>query len=75
MGRRCRGLTGPSPPAAGPARAVTEAAEEALLRTETAVARVSRAEEREHLRQARESLSHSLQVILGTMIGSESARP
>ncbi|HET6667869.1 MAG TPA: hypothetical protein VFG98_11380, partial [Intrasporangium sp.] len=34
-------------------RAVTAAAEEALLRTETAVARVSRAEEREHLRQAR----------------------
>ena len=54
-------------------RAVTEAAEEALLRTETAVARVSRAEEREHLRQARESLSHSLQVILGTMIGSAEA--
>ena len=54
-------------------RAVTEAAEEALLRTETAVARVSRAEEREHLRQARDSLSHSLQVILGTMIGSAEA--
>ena len=54
-------------------RAVTQAAEEALLRTETAVARVSRAEEREHLRQARESLSHSLQVILGTMIGSAEA--
>jgi response regulator RpfG family c-di-GMP phosphodiesterase len=54
-------------------RAVTEAAEEALLRTETAVARVSRAEEREHLRQARDALSHSLQVILGTMIGSAEA--
>jgi response regulator RpfG family c-di-GMP phosphodiesterase len=54
-------------------RAVTEAAEDALLRTETAVARVSRAEEREHLRQARDSLSHSLQVILGTMIGSAEA--
>jgi response regulator RpfG family c-di-GMP phosphodiesterase len=54
-------------------RAVTESAEEALLRTETAVARVSRAEEREHLRQARDSLSHSLQVILGTMIGSAEA--
>jgi response regulator RpfG family c-di-GMP phosphodiesterase len=54
-------------------RAVTAAAEEALLRTETAVARVSRAEEREHLRQARDSLSHSLQVILGTMIGSAEA--
>ena len=54
-------------------RSVTEAAEEALLRTETAVARVSRAEEREHLRQARDSLSHSLQVILGTMIGSAEA--
>jgi response regulator RpfG family c-di-GMP phosphodiesterase len=54
-------------------RAVTEAAEEALLRTETAVARVTRAEEREHLRQARDSLSHSLQVILGTMIGSAEA--
>jgi response regulator RpfG family c-di-GMP phosphodiesterase len=54
-------------------RTVTEAAEEALLRTETAVARVSRAEEREHLRQARDSLSHSLQVILGTMIGSAEA--
>ena len=54
-------------------RAVTVAAEEALLRTETAVARVSRAEEREHLRQARDSLSHSLQVILGTMIGSAEA--
>jgi response regulator RpfG family c-di-GMP phosphodiesterase len=54
-------------------RAVTEAAEEALVRTETAAARVSRAEEREHLRQARDSLSHSLQVILGTMIGSSEA--
>jgi response regulator RpfG family c-di-GMP phosphodiesterase len=54
-------------------RSVTEAAEEALLRTETAVARVNRAEEREHLRQARDSLSHSLQVILGTMIGSAEA--
>ena len=54
-------------------RAVTEAAEEALVRTETAVARVSRAEEREHLRQARDSLSHSLQVILGTMVGSAEA--
>jgi response regulator RpfG family c-di-GMP phosphodiesterase len=54
-------------------RAVTEAAEAALLRTETAVARVSRTEEREHLRQARDSLSHSLQVILGTMIGSAEA--
>ena len=37
------------------------------------MARVSRAEEREHLRQARDSLSHSLQVILGTMIGSAEA--
>jgi response regulator RpfG family c-di-GMP phosphodiesterase len=54
-------------------RSVTEAAEEALLRTETAVARVNRAEEREHLRQARDALSHSLQVILGTMIGSAEA--
>jgi response regulator RpfG family c-di-GMP phosphodiesterase len=54
-------------------RAVTEAAEEALLRTETAVARVSRAEEREHLRQARDALSHSLEVILGTMVGSAEA--
>jgi HD-GYP domain-containing protein (c-di-GMP phosphodiesterase class II) len=54
-------------------RAVTEAAEEALLRTETAAARVTRTEEREHLRQARDSLSHSLQVILGTMIGSAEA--
>jgi response regulator RpfG family c-di-GMP phosphodiesterase len=54
-------------------RSVTEAAEEALLRTETAVARVNRAEEREHLRQARDALSHSLQVILGTMVGSAEA--
>jgi response regulator RpfG family c-di-GMP phosphodiesterase len=54
-------------------RSVTEAAEEALLRTETAVARVSRAEEREHLRQARDALAHSLQVILGTMVGSAEA--
>ena len=30
-------------------------------------------ERREHLRQARDSLSHSLQVILGTMIGSAEA--
>ena len=37
------------------------------------MARVSRSEEREHLRQARDSLSHSLQVILGTMIGSAEA--
>jgi len=54
-------------------RSVTEAAEEALLRTETAAARVSRSEEREHLRSARESLAHSLQVILGTMIGTAEA--
>lgn len=54
-------------------RSVTEAAEEALLRTETAAARVSRAEERDHLRTARESLAHSLQVILGTMIGTAEA--
>jgi HD-GYP domain-containing protein (c-di-GMP phosphodiesterase class II) len=54
-------------------RSVTEAAEEALLRTETAVARVNRAEERDHLRQARDALSHSLQVILGTMISSAEA--
>jgi response regulator RpfG family c-di-GMP phosphodiesterase len=54
-------------------RSVTEAAEEALLRTETAAARVSRSEEREHLRQARDALSHSLEVILGTMIGSGEA--
>lgn len=51
-------------------REVTEAAEQALFRAETAEARVSRAEEREHLRLARESLSHSLQVLLGTMIGT-----
>jgi HD-GYP domain-containing protein (c-di-GMP phosphodiesterase class II) len=54
-------------------RSVTEAAEEALLRTETAAARVSRTEERDHLRVARESLAHSLQVILGTMIGTAEA--
>jgi response regulator RpfG family c-di-GMP phosphodiesterase len=54
-------------------RSVTEAAEEALLRTETAAARVSRSEERDHLRDARESLAHSLQVILGTMIGTAEA--
>jgi HD-GYP domain-containing protein (c-di-GMP phosphodiesterase class II) len=54
-------------------RSVTEAAEEALIRTETAAARVNRAEEREHLRMARDSLSHALQVILGTMIGSAEA--
>jgi response regulator RpfG family c-di-GMP phosphodiesterase len=54
-------------------RSVTEAAEEALLRTETAAARVTRSEEREHLRQARDALSHSLEVILGTMIGSAEA--
>ena len=54
-------------------RSVTEAAEQALLRTDTAAARVSRAEEREHLRQARDALAHSLQVILGTMIGSAEA--
>jgi HD-GYP domain-containing protein (c-di-GMP phosphodiesterase class II) len=51
-------------------RAVTEAAEQALFRAETAEARVSRSEEREHLRMARESLSHSLQVLLGTMVGT-----
>jgi HD-GYP domain-containing protein (c-di-GMP phosphodiesterase class II) len=51
-------------------RAVTEAAEQALFRAETAEARVSRPEEREHLRVARESLSHSLQVLLGTMVGT-----
>jgi response regulator RpfG family c-di-GMP phosphodiesterase len=51
-------------------RSVTEAAEQALFRAETAEARVSRMEEREHLRMARESLSHSLQVLLGTMIGT-----
>jgi response regulator RpfG family c-di-GMP phosphodiesterase len=54
-------------------RSVTEAAEEALLRTETAAARVSRSEERDHLRDARESLAHSLQVILCTMIGTAEA--
>jgi len=54
-------------------RSVTEAAEEALMRTETAAARVSRAEERDHLRVARESLAHSLEVILGTMIGTAEA--
>src|SRR2546422_10570220 len=57
-------------------RAATEAAEEALLRTETAAARVSRAEERQHLYMAREALFHSLQVIFGTMIGNaESSGP
>ena len=54
-------------------RAVTEAAEQALFRAETAEARVSRPEEREHLRIARESLSHSLQVLLGTMVGTAEA--
>src|SRR5919197_2491567 len=54
-------------------RSVTESAEQALLRTETAAARVSRSEEREHLRQARDALAHSLQVILGTMIGNGEA--
>jgi response regulator RpfG family c-di-GMP phosphodiesterase len=54
-------------------RSVTEAAEQALLRTETAAARVSRSEEREHLRAARDALAHSLQVILGTMIGNTEA--
>jgi response regulator RpfG family c-di-GMP phosphodiesterase len=54
-------------------RSVTEAAEEALIRTETAAVRVNRAEEREHLRTARDSLAHALQVILGTMIGSAEA--
>jgi response regulator RpfG family c-di-GMP phosphodiesterase len=54
-------------------RAVTEAAEQALFRAETAEARVSRPEEREHLRMARESLSHSLQVLLGTMVGTTEA--
>jgi response regulator RpfG family c-di-GMP phosphodiesterase len=75
-GRR-RGRGGPErPEASSPLlvlRSVTEAAEDALLRTETAVARVSRAEEREHLRQARDALAHSLQVILGTMVGSAEA--
>ncbi len=54
-------------------RSVTEAAEQALLRTETAAARVARSEEREHLRAARDALAHSLQVILGTMIGNTEA--
>jgi response regulator RpfG family c-di-GMP phosphodiesterase len=54
-------------------RSVTEAAEQALLRTETAAARVTRSEEREHLRAARDALAHSLQVILGTMIGNTEA--
>jgi len=54
-------------------RSVTEAAEQALLHTETAAARVSRPEEREHLRSARAALAHSLQVILGTMIGNTEA--
>jgi response regulator RpfG family c-di-GMP phosphodiesterase len=54
-------------------RSVTEAAEQALLRTETAAARVARSEEREHLRAARDALAHSLQVILGTMIGNSEA--
>lgn len=54
-------------------RSVTEAAEQALLRTETAAARVARSEEREHLRAARDALAHSLQVILGTMIGNGEA--
>jgi response regulator RpfG family c-di-GMP phosphodiesterase len=54
-------------------RSVTEAAEKALLRTETAAARVTRQEEREHLRAARDTLAHSLQVILGTMIGNTEA--
>jgi response regulator RpfG family c-di-GMP phosphodiesterase len=54
-------------------RSVTEAAEQALVRTETAAARVSRSEEREHLRAARDALAHSLQVILGTMIGNTEA--
>jgi HD-GYP domain-containing protein (c-di-GMP phosphodiesterase class II) len=54
-------------------RSVTEAAEKALLRTETAATRVTRPEEREHLRAARDTLAHSLQVILGTMIGNTEA--
>ncbi len=54
-------------------RSVTEAAEEALLRTETAAARVGRSEEREHLEMARDALAHALQVILGTMIGTAEA--
>src|SRR6266568_6130214 len=56
-----------------PLQSVTEAAEQALLRTETAAARVTRSEEREHLRAARDALAHSLQVILGTMIGNTEA--
>jgi HD-GYP domain-containing protein (c-di-GMP phosphodiesterase class II) len=54
-------------------RSVTEAAEKALVRTETAAARVTRPEEREHLRAARDTLAHSLRVILGTMIGNTEA--
>ncbi|HZD68287.1 MAG TPA: HD domain-containing phosphohydrolase [Actinomycetes bacterium] len=54
-------------------RSVTEAAEKALLRTETAAARVARPEEREHLRVARDTLAHSLRVILSTMIGNTEA--
>jgi response regulator RpfG family c-di-GMP phosphodiesterase len=54
-------------------RSVTEAAEKALVRTETAAARVTRPEEREHLRVARDTLAHSLEVILGTMIGNTEA--
>jgi response regulator RpfG family c-di-GMP phosphodiesterase len=54
-------------------RSVTEAAEKALLRTETAAARVARPEEREHLRAARDTLAHSLRVILSTMIGNTEA--
>jgi len=54
-------------------RSVTEAAEKALLRTETAAARVARPEEREHLRTARDTLAHSLRVILSTMIGNTEA--
>ncbi len=56
-------------------RAVTEAAEQALFRAETAEARVARASERQHLRTARDSLSHSLQVLLGTMVGTAEAGP
>jgi response regulator RpfG family c-di-GMP phosphodiesterase len=54
-------------------RSVTEAAEKALLRTETAAARAARPEERDHLRSARDTLAHSLQVILSTMIGNTEA--
>jgi len=54
-------------------RSVTAAAEKALLRTETAAARVARSEERDHLRAARDTLAHSLQVILSTMIGNTEA--